>query len=256
MAIILLLHMMLWMIEKYQKGRAVVVWHDGVPIDNVQAFIISILQILGKYTFLQTNRKEIYCPCILQCARHDNVFAAELLIERGLNANLQDEDLWTALHIACVCDHADVVLLLLLVRSTHANMNMHFIWGEWVFYTMLQMHTVCCSLRFQACQLIKDLFLGSGQHISFMFRISIEPLSVYFSLIKWNVFQWGWILGYWESGKRVSILLKTQLNQWEWEYLEISMISKREREPFLWGMFPVLVGSVLSRLWLYWLGPQ
>ncbi|KAM6978300.1 unconventional myosin-XVI isoform 2-T3 [Tautogolabrus adspersus] len=48
------------------------------------------------------------------CARHDNVFAAELLIERGLNVNLQDEDLWTALHVACVCDHADVVLLLLL----------------------------------------------------------------------------------------------------------------------------------------------
>uniref|UniRef100_A0A8K9XUZ3 Myosin XVI n=1 Tax=Oncorhynchus mykiss TaxID=8022 RepID=A0A8K9XUZ3_ONCMY len=48
------------------------------------------------------------------CARHDNVFAAEVLIERGLNVNLQDEDLWTALHIACVCDHADMVLLLLL----------------------------------------------------------------------------------------------------------------------------------------------
>ncbi|CAB1328924.1 unnamed protein product [Coregonus sp. 'balchen'] len=25
-----------------------------------------------------------------------------------------DEDLWTALHVACVCDHADMVLLLLL----------------------------------------------------------------------------------------------------------------------------------------------
>ncbi|XP_035030371.2 unconventional myosin-XVI isoform X1 [Hippoglossus stenolepis] len=48
------------------------------------------------------------------CARHDNVFVAELLIERGLNFNLQDEDLWTALHVASVCDHADVVLLLLL----------------------------------------------------------------------------------------------------------------------------------------------
>ncbi|XP_056289337.1 unconventional myosin-XVI [Pseudoliparis swirei] len=48
------------------------------------------------------------------CARHDNVFAAELLIDRGLNVNLQDEDLWTALHVACVCDHADVLLLLLL----------------------------------------------------------------------------------------------------------------------------------------------
>ncbi|XP_061547358.1 unconventional myosin-XVI isoform X2 [Phycodurus eques] len=48
------------------------------------------------------------------CARHDNVLAAELLMERGLNVNLQDEDLWTALHVACACDHADVVLLLLL----------------------------------------------------------------------------------------------------------------------------------------------
>lgn len=48
------------------------------------------------------------------CARHDNVFAAELLIERGLNVNLQDEDQWSALHVACVCDHGDLLLLLLL----------------------------------------------------------------------------------------------------------------------------------------------
>ncbi|XP_077583589.1 unconventional myosin-XVI isoform X1 [Stigmatopora nigra] len=48
------------------------------------------------------------------CARHDNVVAAEVLMDRGLNINLQDEDLWTALHVACVCDHTDTVLLLLL----------------------------------------------------------------------------------------------------------------------------------------------
>ncbi|XP_035378854.1 unconventional myosin-XVI isoform X2 [Electrophorus electricus] len=48
------------------------------------------------------------------CARHDNVFAAEVLIEHGLDVNLQDEDLWTALHVACACDHGDMVLLLLL----------------------------------------------------------------------------------------------------------------------------------------------
>ncbi|ROL52408.1 Unconventional myosin-XVI [Anabarilius grahami] len=54
-------------------------------------------------------------PLSLQCARHDNVFAAEILIEKGLNVNLQDEDLWTALHVACACDHADMVLLLLLM---------------------------------------------------------------------------------------------------------------------------------------------
>ncbi len=57
----------------------------------------------------------------LQCARHDNVFAAEILIEKGLNVNLQDEDLWTALHVACACDHADMVLLLLLVRIHHKH---------------------------------------------------------------------------------------------------------------------------------------
>ncbi|XP_030642796.1 unconventional myosin-XVI [Chanos chanos] len=48
------------------------------------------------------------------CARHDNVFVAEVLIERGVNVNQQDEDLWTALHVACACDHADMALLLLL----------------------------------------------------------------------------------------------------------------------------------------------
>ncbi|XP_028846697.1 unconventional myosin-XVI isoform X2 [Denticeps clupeoides] len=49
------------------------------------------------------------------CARHDNVFAAEVLIDHGINVNLQDDDLWTAFHIACACDHPDIVLLLLLV---------------------------------------------------------------------------------------------------------------------------------------------
>uniref|UniRef100_A0A9J7XDI1 Myosin XVI n=1 Tax=Cyprinus carpio carpio TaxID=630221 RepID=A0A9J7XDI1_CYPCA len=65
------------------------------------------------------------------CARHDNVFAAEILIEKGLNVNLQDEDLWTALHVACACDHADMVLLLLLVRNTPQtqtpNQNVSFV---------------------------------------------------------------------------------------------------------------------------------
>uniref|UniRef100_A0A671NJS0 Unconventional myosin-XVI-like n=1 Tax=Sinocyclocheilus anshuiensis TaxID=1608454 RepID=A0A671NJS0_9TELE len=65
------------------------------------------------------------------CARHDNVFAAEILIEKGLNVNLQDEDLWTALHVACACDHADMVLLLLLVRNTPytqtSNQNLSFV---------------------------------------------------------------------------------------------------------------------------------
>lgn len=72
------------------------------------------------WLFLQIVGKGIFCACNPQCARHDNVFAAEVLMERGVNVNMQDEDLWTALHVACVCDHADVVLLLLLVRGTDA----------------------------------------------------------------------------------------------------------------------------------------
>uniref|UniRef100_A0A3B3SE87 Myosin motor domain-containing protein n=1 Tax=Paramormyrops kingsleyae TaxID=1676925 RepID=A0A3B3SE87_9TELE len=52
-----------------------------------------------------------------ECARHDNAFAAELLVERGLNVNGQDEELWTALHVACACDSTDVLLLLLLAGA-------------------------------------------------------------------------------------------------------------------------------------------
>ena len=99
---------------------------------------IYCLQCIRKCTFLQTNIQTIYCPCPLQCARHDNVFVAELLIERGLNVNLQDEDLWTALHVASVCDHADVVLLLLLVRNTCTHGHPVF-WG-WLIYTVPHSH--------------------------------------------------------------------------------------------------------------------
>ncbi|XP_064166257.1 unconventional myosin-XVI-like isoform X3 [Anguilla rostrata] len=48
------------------------------------------------------------------CAHHDNSFAAELLIGCGLDVDLQDEDQWTALHVASACDHSDTALLLLL----------------------------------------------------------------------------------------------------------------------------------------------
>ncbi|XP_066542846.1 unconventional myosin-XVI isoform X1 [Hoplias malabaricus] len=66
------------------------------------------------------------------CARHDNVFAAEVLIERGVNVNQQDEDLWTALHVACACDHADMVLLLLLagvnvlLQDVNGNLSLDY----------------------------------------------------------------------------------------------------------------------------------
>uniref|UniRef100_A0A8C9CB59 Unconventional myosin-XVI n=1 Tax=Phocoena sinus TaxID=42100 RepID=A0A8C9CB59_PHOSS len=51
------------------------------------------------------------------CARYDNVFIAEILIDRGANVNHQDEDFWTPMHIACACDNPDVVLLLVLAGA-------------------------------------------------------------------------------------------------------------------------------------------
>lgn len=79
------------------------------------------MQIIVWCTSIRLGKHPHYASA-LQCARHDNVFAAELLIERGLNVNHQDEDLWTALHVACVCDHADVVLLLLLVSHSYGEL--------------------------------------------------------------------------------------------------------------------------------------
>ncbi|KAL7865817.1 hypothetical protein SRHO_G00110640 [Serrasalmus rhombeus] len=78
--------------------------------------IVGVLRLLKEGTDLNTLLSSGGSLLHL-CARYDNVFAAEVLIERGVNVNLQDEDLWTALHVACACDHADMVLLLLLCNA-------------------------------------------------------------------------------------------------------------------------------------------
>ncbi|XP_006894682.1 PREDICTED: unconventional myosin-XVI-like [Elephantulus edwardii] len=51
------------------------------------------------------------------CARYDNAFITEVLIDRGVNVNQQDEDFWTPMHIACACDNPDIVLLLILAGA-------------------------------------------------------------------------------------------------------------------------------------------
>ncbi|XP_004382997.2 unconventional myosin-XVI [Trichechus manatus latirostris] len=51
------------------------------------------------------------------CARYDNAFITEVLIDRGVNVNQQDEDFWTPMHIACACDNPDIVLLLVLAGA-------------------------------------------------------------------------------------------------------------------------------------------
>ncbi|XP_032878103.1 unconventional myosin-XVI [Amblyraja radiata] len=66
------------------------------------------------------------------CARHDNIFAAEILIEKGVNVNHQDEDLWTSLHVACACDNPDFVLLLMpaginvLLQDVNGNIALDY----------------------------------------------------------------------------------------------------------------------------------
>uniref|UniRef100_UPI00398F53AA unconventional myosin-XVI n=1 Tax=Pristiophorus japonicus TaxID=55135 RepID=UPI00398F53AA len=68
------------------------------------------------------------------CAQYDNIFTAEILIEKGVNINRQDEDLWTALHMACACDNPGIVLLLMLAG---ANMLLQDINGNIALdYTM------------------------------------------------------------------------------------------------------------------------
>ncbi|KAG9492232.1 hypothetical protein GDO78_000641 [Eleutherodactylus coqui] len=71
--------------------------------------------------------------CLLHlCARYDNAFAAEILIDRGVNVNHQDEEFWTPMHVACACDNPDIVLLLLfsganvLLQDVNANVPLDY----------------------------------------------------------------------------------------------------------------------------------
>ncbi|KAM9319999.1 unconventional myosin-XVI [Gastrophryne carolinensis] len=71
--------------------------------------------------------------CLLHlCARYDNTFAAEILIDRGVNVNHQDEEFWTPMHVACACDNPDVVLLLLfsgvnvLLQDVNGNIALDY----------------------------------------------------------------------------------------------------------------------------------
>ncbi|XP_058526570.1 unconventional myosin-XVI isoform X1 [Ochotona princeps] len=61
------------------------------------------------------------------CARYDNAFVAEILIDRGVNVNHQDEDFWTPMHVACACNSPEVVLLLV---SAGANVLLQDVNGN------------------------------------------------------------------------------------------------------------------------------
>ena len=47
----------------------------------------------------------------------DNITIAELLIQRGADVNIQDDDWWTPLHAASACEMVEIVQLLLSVSN-------------------------------------------------------------------------------------------------------------------------------------------
>lgn len=73
--------------------------------------------VCNKFSCTLSKTPLLICSSFFQCARYDNAFAAEILIDRGVNVNHQDEDFWTSMHVACACDNPDIVLLLLLVSK-------------------------------------------------------------------------------------------------------------------------------------------
>ncbi len=53
----------------------------------------------------------------LQCCVNEDVEVARLLLEHGANVNVQDNDLWTPLHVAAACGTIEIVELLLQVND-------------------------------------------------------------------------------------------------------------------------------------------
>ncbi|XP_004704462.1 unconventional myosin-XVI [Echinops telfairi] len=117
------------------------------------------------------------------CARYDNAFITEVLIDRGVNVNQQDEDFWTPMHIACACDNADIVLLLVLaganvlLQDVNGNIPLDYAVegteSSWILLTYLDENGVDpSSLRQMKLQrpmsMLTDVkhFLSSGGNIN------------------------------------------------------------------------------------------
>ena len=50
-----------------------------------------------------------------QCCLNDDIMGVKQLLEFGAKVNIQDNDLWTPLHVAAACGSAEIVELLLKV---------------------------------------------------------------------------------------------------------------------------------------------
>ncbi len=51
----------------------------------------------------------------LQCCLNNYLPGVQCLLEHGANINIQDNDLWTPLHVATACGHMEIIQLLLEV---------------------------------------------------------------------------------------------------------------------------------------------
>ncbi|XP_031194875.1 unconventional myosin-XVI isoform X3 [Mastomys coucha] len=107
------------LLKRIKPGKSQKV-HFGLA-DMIQDAIIhhhdkEVLQLLKEgadpHTLISSGGSLLHL-----CARYDNVFIAEVLIDRGVNVNHQDEDFWAPMHIACACDNPDIVLLLILAGA-------------------------------------------------------------------------------------------------------------------------------------------
>ena len=54
---------------------------------------------------------------LLQCCVNEDIEGVRLLLRHGAKVNIQDNDLWTPLHVAAACDNAELVELLLEVSE-------------------------------------------------------------------------------------------------------------------------------------------
>ena len=57
----------------------------------------------------------------MQCCVNEDVEGVRLLLQHGAKVNIQDNDLWTPLHVAAACGTIEIVKLLLEVKTKNTK---------------------------------------------------------------------------------------------------------------------------------------
>lgn len=80
---------------------------------------VLIFSMLSEHVFCAVNTQYVS----LQCCLENFLVGVKCLLEHGANINIQDNDLWTPLHVAAACGHKEIVHQLLEVRYTMSDQN-------------------------------------------------------------------------------------------------------------------------------------